>query len=356
MSMLPGKYKQPVKVLIVDDSAFYRQTFLGMLRSVREIEVIGTAPDGLEAMRFLSHTKPDVITLDLEMPRMDGFTFLRWLMANNPIPVVVISSRSEKSNVFKALELGAVDFVAKPTHRASLDVMKIQSELLAKVEAASNATMEKLTAREIEEVKPVVPVRIVTGVGGSPIQLIAIGASTGGPPAIERILQRLPEKLGLAIVIAQHMPPIFTQYFAERLDKIAHLRVKEGEQDEEVAKNTVYVAPGGNHMKLIRQGEKVHLSVETNSETDRYVPSVDFLLESAAEAYGSAVMGILLTGMGRDGKEGMRRIRKLGGVTVAEAEETAVVFGMPKEAIMAGLVDKVLLLHDIPGEIASRCS
>ena len=348
------RMEKEIKVMIVDDSAFYRQRFSEMLKPRKHIRVLKTVSDGLEAIRFLSKNKPDVITLDLEMPRMDGFTFLRWLMANHPLPVVVVSSRGDKSDVFKALDIGAVDFVVKPTHRASLEVVKIQNELLLKVEAAAGVSREKIGAMdEIEPVKPLV-LKAKKIPGPSTIEMITIGASTGGPPAIERILQRIPENLPLTITIAQHMPPLFTQYFAERLDKVTHLHVKEAKNNEDVRENTVYVAPGGRHMRLRRVGEKVYVTVEDHSEKDRYVPSVDVLMKSAAQAYGPRVMGILLTGMGKDGKEGMGHIKKSGGQTVAEAEQTAVVFGMPKEAINEGVVDTVSCLYDIPNEIIKR--
>ena len=345
------RMEKEIKVLVVDDSAFYRQRFSEMLKSLKHVRVLKTVSDGLEAIRFLSKNKPDVITLDLEMPRMDGFTFLRWLMANHPLPVVVVSSRGNKSNVFKALDIGAVDFVVKPMHRASLEVAKIQKELLLKVEAAAGVSAEKIRAKDdTEPVRPEV-VKAKKLNGPSTIKMITIGASTGGPPAIERILHRIPENLPLTITIAQHMPALFTLYFAERLNKVTHLHVKEAKNNEEVRENTVYVAPGGQHMRLWRVGDRVYVKVEDHSEKDRYVPSVDVLMESAAQAYGSHLLGILLTGMGKDGKEGMRHIKKSGGQTVAEAEQTAVVFGMPKEAINEGLVDTVSYLYDIPNEI-----
>ncbi len=358
MTLKRMKSDRTIKVLVVDDSAFYRQTFSGMLRKSRKFEVIGTVADGLEAIRFLSNERPDVITLDLEMPRMDGFTFLRWLMSNNPLPVLVVSSRTAKPDVFMALQLGAVDFLGKPTHRASLEVMKIQDDLLAKVELAATVPIEKL--KTLGESLPDVEVRpfdIKRSIpkSQSHVDMIAIGASTGGPPAIEMILARLPGGLSVTIAVAQHMPSVFTKYFAERLNKMSGLHIKEAMSNEKVELNTVYVAPGGHHMSFEKENGVTRIVIEPCVEKDKYIPSVDVLMESAARVFGRHALGVLLTGMGKDGKQGMRRIKEQGGATLAEAEESAVVFGMPREAILEGVVDKVLHLYDIPEEIIRRC-
>ncbi|MBI3597482.1 MAG: chemotaxis response regulator protein-glutamate methylesterase [Nitrospirae bacterium] len=345
-----------IKVLIVDDSAFYRQTILGILKTSPRLDVIGAVPNGSEAIRFVSRSKPDVITLDLEMPTMDGFTFLRWLMTNMPLPVVVISSRSESNNVFKALEWGAVDFIAKPTQRASLEIMNLRAELVSKVETAATISSDKLRLKHktasIEAAVPVVP---AGGRDTGSVRVVAIGASTGGPPAVQSIITKLPKDFPAAVIVAQHMPPGFTLYFAERLGKFALLPVKEAASSDRLEPGRVYISPGGYHMQLHSTPNGVQIGLKSRTDSDKYAPSVDQMMISAAEIYGDKVLGILLTGMGSDGKLGMRTIKEKGGATIAEAEETCVVFGMPKEAIGVGVVDKVLPLNQIPIEVVRQC-
>lgn len=345
-----------IKVLIVDDSAFYRQTIMGILKSSPQLDVIGAVPNGSEAIRFLSRSKPDVITLDLEMPTMDGFTFLRWLMTNLPLPVVVISSRSENNNVFKALEWGAVDFIAKPTQRASLEIMTLRTELVSKVEAAATVSSEKIRLKhKIASTGAPVPAIPSGGRDTGRVQVVAIGASTGGPPAIQSIITKFPKDFPAAVIVAQHMPPGFTLYFAERLGKFALLPVKEAANSEHLERGKVYISPGGYHMELHSTANGVQIGLKPRSDSDKYAPSVDRMMITAAETYGSKVLGILLTGMGSDGKLGMKTIKEKGGMTIAEAEETCVVFGMPKEAIGIGVIDKILPLEQIPLETVRRC-
>ena len=363
---------RPIKVLIVDDSAFFRQTFSSMLKTSLGIKVAGVVAGGTETIRFLSMEKVDVITLDLEMPRMDGFTLLRWLMANHPLPVVVVSSCSDMENVFKALDLGAVDFLAKPTKRASFEVMKIQQELLAKVKLAATISREKIHPRLSVESQPGKKTHTGTPIESKPdslmsrpgtepaktgkaVDIVAIGASTGGPPAIQSIVSQLPQDLSVAVAIAQHMPEGFTEYFAKRLDKLSPLRIKEADHEEPVKPGSVYIAPGGHHVTFETKKGAIRFSIKPRSEGDKYSPSVNILMKSAAEIYGKKTLGVILTGMGSDGREGMRCIKENGGSTLAESEETAVVFGMPREAIEEGVVDKILALHNITDEILKRC-
>ena len=347
-----------IKVLVVDDSAFYRQTISGILKTSSRLEVIGTASNGSDAIRFVTRSRPDVITLDLEMPMMDGFTFLRWLMTNAPIPVVVISSRSESNNVFKALEWGAVDFIAKPTQRASMEIMNLQADLVTKVEMAASISTAKLYQKYQSKTRNAEPARPApAGIRyQSLVQMVAIGASTGGPPAVQSIITQLPKDFSAAVVVAQHMPPGFTLYFAERLAKSAKLPVKEGAEGDRVEAGRVYICPGGYHMQLHSSRNGVQIELKPRTDSDKYTPSVDRMMVSTAEVYGNKVLGILLTGMGSDGKLGMQAIKKKGGTTIAESEETSVVFGMPKEAISLGVVDKILPLYQIPNEVIRRCS
>jgi two-component system, chemotaxis family, protein-glutamate methylesterase/glutaminase len=346
-----------IKVLVIDDSAFYRQTISGMLKTSPRLDVIGTVPNGSEAIRFVSGSRPDVITLDLEMPTMDGFTFLRWLMSNRPIPVVVISSQSGSDNVFTALEWGAVDFVAKPTQRASLEIMKLRSELISKVETAASIPAEKFRQKyQSEAPKTTPPVSVPASIRKpGHVQMVAIGASTGGPPAVQSILEKLPKDFPAAVVVAQHMPPGFTLFFAERLGKTSNLPVKEGASGDSVEPGRIYISPGGYNM-VVRSGRNgVQIDLKERTEADKYTPSVDRMMISTSEVYGDKVLGILLTGMGSDGKFGMKKIKEQGGGTIAEAEETSVVFGMPKEAINIGVVDLILPLYQIPDEVIRRC-
>lgn len=346
-----------IRALVVDDSAYNRQIIIKMLQHETSIKVVGSAANGNEAISKVIKLKPDVVTLDLEMPTMDGFTFLRWIMKESPLPVIVVSARSDDKSVFKALELGAVDFIVKPTAKASPELQKIRDELIAKVDVATHLEMTKMKANldllsdrrerysEIEE----------TFQKSKGVELIAIGASTGGPPAIQAILQRLPKNLPAGIVISQHMPEGFTRHFAERLNNISPLYVKEAEEGDVVEHGKVLIAPGGHHMILEHGRKEIKTILRNKSTADKYVPSVNLMMESAAEVYGNNVLGVILTGMGNDGKDGMKAIKDNRGQTIAESEETSVVFGMPHEAIAAGVTDKVLPLGEIPDEIIKRC-
>lgn len=352
-----------IRVLVVDDSAFNRQSIAAMLQSSPNIEVVDAVADGREAIKSVSIHKPDVITLDLEMPNMDGFTFLRWLMANNPIPVIVISSQSDTKSVFTALDLGAVDFLAKPSKKISNELQNIKNDLLKKVEIIAELPIEKIMARVkiiAEEKKPDVHVReektAQTVVESSNVDLVAIGSSTGGPPALQSIITVLPEKFPVAIAISQHMPSGFTRYFAERMDKNSKVEVKEAEEGDSVNKGRVLISPGGYHMTFKRKGDSIKVNLKKRSVSDLYTPSVDIMMASASEVFGNRVLGVILTGMGNDGKIGMREIKNKKGQTIAESEETAVVFGMPGEAIKDGSIDIILPLPKIAGEIIRRCT
>jgi two-component system chemotaxis response regulator CheB len=339
-----------IKVLVVDDSAFSRQTIKNMLESDKDVEVVGIAPDGINAIAKTIKLKPDLITLDLEMPEMDGFSFLRWLMQQNPTPVIMVSSYGDSKTVFKALELGAVDFIAKPTAKASVELKSIEKDLLMKVKGVSGFNLEALTkARRLQGEATGKPMKYGPGEAG--IRLVAIGASTGGPPALQLVLTELPKNFSPAVVISQHMPKGFTKSLAERLDKLCSLDVREAEQGDAVENGKVLVCPGGYHMSFKRRGGKVSVGLKRAVQEDMYAPSVDIMMRSAADLYGSSMLGVVLTGMGNDGTDGMKKVVAKGGINIAESEETAVVFGMPAGAIKAGVVQKVLPLDRIAGEI-----
>ncbi len=350
-----------LKVLIIDDSAYHRRTLARIIAAAPEFEVVGTARDGEEAIKQVVTLQPDLLTLDLEMPRMDGFTFLRWLMRTFPRPTLVVSSQESNKSVFRALELGAADFVLKPVSYASERLGQIEGDVIAKLREIAAARPDKLALRTqrlaVSAPEPAgAPGRrkaVVTTVAGR-YRCVAIGASTGGPPALQQVLTAFSADLPATVVIAQHMPEGFTKMFAERLDRLVDLRVKEAEGDEELVPGLVLLAPGGKNL-TVQSGMsgRVFARIDAPSPTDRYIPSADRLLTSAAAAYGSRLVSVVLTGMGDDGALGMRATRAAGGLTIAEAEDSCVVFGMPREAIRTGAVQQVLSLPEI-GAFISR--
>jgi two-component system chemotaxis response regulator CheB len=343
-----------VRVLVVDDSAFYRQALVMMLKEIPGVEVVATATDGLEAIQAVGKYRPTIITLDLEMPRMDGFGFLRWLMRAVPTPVLVISAASEAGNVFHALELGAADFLAKPTHLASWEILRVREDLHAKIRAILAASPVRLSERAAKAASLRGPetVSIKPAIGAEErLKLVAIGSSTGGPAALQSIVAALPRELPCAVAVAQHMPAGFTASFAERLNRLSQWDVSEATADQWCRPGQILICPGGQHLSFSRQGDRVKVVLGRAGEDDRYVPSVDRLMTSAAEVFGAELVGVILTGMGHDGRRGMARIKQQGGFTIAESQETAVVFGMPQEAILEGAVDVVAPLHAIVDQI-----
>lgn len=350
-----------IRVLVVDDSAFNRRTIIKMLEAVPGIEVIGYACDGEEGLRKVFDLHPDLITLDLEMPRMDGFTFLRIVMAGRPTPIIVISARSEDENVFRALDFGAVDFVAKPSARISPELFNIREDLVRKVLSGGRTDMSKVLLRK-SQVEPVAPLRPIEKkdenqplpLQASPVQVV-IGSSTGGPPALQAIFSSIREPLPVSFAIAQHMPPGFTKAFAERMNKLSAMTIVEATDGDLVLPGKVFVAPGGKNLIFERTRNEVRVRVVNPTPNQRYVPSVDALFASAAEIFAGRTLGVVLTGMGNDGHQGVMAIKKAGGTVIAESEESSVVFGMPKEAIATGCVDKVVSLPLVCGEILRKC-
>ncbi|HXX58256.1 MAG TPA: chemotaxis response regulator protein-glutamate methylesterase [Thermodesulfovibrionales bacterium] len=345
-----------IRVLVVDDSPYSRQTIKGMLETDGEIEIAGIATNGVEAMAKTLRLKPDMITLDFEMPEMDGFTFLRWLMKERPTPVIMVSSYSDKKTVFTALELGAADFIPKPSQRASADLLRIQDDLLEKVRGIRDLKTDNLglyrdIVRQDLSASSVKDEPSRRTARFHDIDVVAIGASTGGPAAIQVILTSLPADFPAAILISQHMPKGFTGPFAERLNRLSMIRVKEAAEDVTVEKGTALICPGGCHMIVKEKNRDVRIMLKSSTAGDAYTPSVDVMMASAAERFGATTMGVVLTGMGKDGKKGVVEIKGKGGYTIAESEKTSVVFGMPQEAIKTGAVDRVLPLDEIPMEI-----
>ncbi|MDP2753646.1 MAG: chemotaxis response regulator protein-glutamate methylesterase [Nitrospirota bacterium] len=339
-----------IKVLIVDDSAYSRQTIKKMLETDPGIEVAGISSDGIDAMAKTLKLRPDLITLDLEMPGMDGFSFLRWLMKKKPTPVIIVSSYSDSRTVFKALELGAADFIAKPPKIASTEFQNMEKDLLSKVKGIKDFRMDRLSKNlELLEEENIQHTSLKRS--DYDIEAVAIGASTGGPAALKIILTKLPSDFPAGIVISQHMPKGFTSSFAERLNGISKMHIKEAAEGDEVEKGKVLICPGGYHMLFRKRGRRIVATIKEPKNTDKYIPSVDMMMLSAAEVFGPKTMGVVLTGMGSDGIEGMLEIKKRGGYTMVESEDTAVVFGMPSEVIKAGAAGRVLPLSEIPLEI-----
>lgn len=335
---------RPVRVLIVDDSIVIRQLLKDILSRDSEIEVVGTAVDPLDAYDKIVQLKPDVLTLDVEMPRMDGITFLEKLMRTHPMPVVMVSTLTRQGSevTLKALEIGAVDFIAKPTESVFTGMSALSHEIVAKVKTAARARVRART----ETVTPVATPPPAVRRGQGVVHLIAIGASTGGPEAIRQVLQGLPAEVP-PIVIVQHMPPVFTRSFAERLDRLCTVRVKEAEDGDLLEPGHAYIAPGDYHLRVARNGSQYRAKVVQTEPVNRHRPSVDALFDSVVQTTGSSAIGVLLTGMGADGAGGLKKMRDVGAHTIAQDEETCVVFGMPREAIQMGGAEFVLPLPQI---------
>lgn len=346
-----------IKVLVVDDSAFMRKAITSMLQEDPEIKVIGTAKNGVEAIQMVQELKPDIVTMDVEMPKMDGITALKEIMNKCPVPVVMVSSlTTEGAKVtLEALEFGAVDFIPKNLAELSVNIVKIKGMLIDKIKTigrrgiVKRKPIVKATETKVEVPKIEIPkTRITTE---RKVGIVSIGTSTGGPKALQEIIPKLPKDLPVPIVIAQHMPPNFTKPFAERLDQLSQLSVKEAEEGETVKPGTVYIAPGRGHMRLKRKGIETFVSISEDKEEFIYRPSVDVLMLSVAECFPGRSLGVILTGMGNDGTKGCRKIKETGGRIFAQNEETCIVYGMPRAVVEAGIADKVIPLEEMAGEI-----
>ena len=342
-----------IKVLIVDDSAVVRQAITDILSSDPSIEVIGAARDPYLAVERMKEVVPDVITLDVEMPRMDGITFLQKIMSQHPLPVVMVSSLTENGSetTFKALEYGAVDIIQKPRLGVKQFLEESRIIICDAVKAASRARMKKAAPKPFH-VQPkltadaVMPKPTSKAMVQTTERVVAIGASTGGTEALKVFLEGLPEDAP-GTVIVQHMPEHFTRAFANRLDGICRVSVKEAENDDTVLRGRVLIAPGNKHTLLKRSGARYYVEVRDGPLVCRHIPSVDVLFRSAARYAGRNGIGVIMTGMGDDGARGMLEMKEAGAFTVAQDENSCVVFGMPKEAIKLGAVDSVVPLDHI---------
>ena len=343
-----------IKALVVDDSAYNRVTLTRMLESHPQIKVVGTAVDGEDGIKQVLRMRPDVVTLDLEMPGMDGFAFLRWVMANKPTPVIVVSSQADDRSVFKALELGALDFIAKPGGRVSVRLREIENDLSAKVLQVAEVRMENLARRahDVQTDQSQLVVEDEKCTGG--IQLVAIGSSTGGPPALQHVFEKM-AKLPVSFVVAQHMPATFTRLFAERVNRTSRYEVKEASDGESVLPGKAYIAPGGAQTEVKKGSSGLYLKVSPARAEDLYAPSVDMLFRSASEVCGHAMIAVILTGMGDDGSRALSDVKGRFGRVIAESSETAIISGMPAAAIKTGFVDHVLPLGDIADAVRKIC-
>ncbi|MBN1828935.1 MAG: chemotaxis response regulator protein-glutamate methylesterase [Deltaproteobacteria bacterium] len=337
---------RPIRVLVVDDSAIVRKIFTDELSRFGDIEIVGSAPDPFVARNKIIQLKPDVITLDIEMPRMDGITFLKKLMHYYPMPVIVVSALTQSGSAMalEALDIGAVDVIGKPGGSYSVGDMSFQ--LAEKIRAASRVR----TAKRIEETADNGQPEKIGALTQTSHKVIVIGASTGGTEALKKVLSRMPvNSPGIAVV--QHMPAKFTRSFAERLNEQCQIEVREARDNDSIVPGTALIAPGNFHMILRRSGSRYYVEVKDGPMVHHQRPAVDVLFKSAAKYSGANTVGVILTGMGADGAVGLLELKQAGAQTIAQDEESCVVFGMPKEAIKMGAVDKIVPLSRIPDEI-----
>jgi two-component system chemotaxis response regulator CheB len=346
---------EPVRVLVIDDSALMRKLIPQIIERDSSIHVVGTAMDGEFGLKKIEELKPQVVTLDLEMPRMDGMETLKQIMRRHKLPVIMVSSQTTggATSTFKALALGAIDFVAKPRDAASAKMDEIAVELVTKIKAAAKTKLDHTAPSVLEPTKvnkPLVKPKV------APTKVVAIGISTGGPNALQYMLSQLPGDFPGSIVVVQHMPEGFTELFARRLDECCAIDVKEAQSGDMIVAGRALICPGNRHMRVRRMslGNMVVLSDEERVNGHR--PSVDVLFQSAASEFGNQAIGLIMTGMGEDGAEGMGVMKRAGAITIAQNEESCVVFGMPKAAIERGYAQRVVSLELLANTLTAQCA
>lgn len=340
--------RQKIKVFIVDDSAIVRKIFSEEISKEPDMEVVGTAPDPFVARDKIVYKKPDVMILDVEMPRMDGMTFLKKLMTYYPLPVIIVSSLTPKGSkmALEALEHGAIEVLSKPG--GSYSVGDMSAQLKEKIRTAGHVNVTRLRAVTTPSGDSLPP--ISKALSETTQKLIAIGASTGGTEALKEVLVKTPLNIP-GILIVQHMPPHFTTAFAERLNRLCQIEVREAKDGDSVLNGQALIAPGNFHMLLRRSGARYYVNVKDGPLVHHQRPAVDILFNSVAQYAGGNAIGVILTGMGADGAQGMMKMKEAGAKTIAQDEASCVVFGMPKEAIKLGAVDRIAPLEKIPQEI-----
>jgi len=347
-----------INVVIVDDSAFMRKSLSMMLESDPQIKVVATARNGKEGIEKIRQYRPDLVTMDIEMPEMDGLTALGIIMKEMPLPVLMVSSLTNEGaqSTLDALNLGAVDFIPKDLSSVSLDIVKIKEDLIAKVKhiAQSRALQFRLqrirSGGRTRAAAPLAPVQRAGSVpsGRKDLRAVVIGISTGGPFALLQTIPKLPKDFPLGIAIVQHMPPRFTKSMAERLNGLSKVEVKEAEAGDILRPGLVLIAPGGMHMTFEANGNSAAAVISPEPSTTLHRPCADVMILSAADVFKGPLLGVIMTGMGKDGLQGLKRIKMLGGFVVAQNEETCVVYGMPKAAVDEGVADVAVALEDIP--------
>ncbi len=354
---------EKIKVLMVDDSAVVRLILRKLLESSNEIVVIGHAKNGKEALELIPNLNPDVVTLDIEMPVMDGITTLKEIRKlSKPVPVIMVSSLTKDGAeiTLEALNEGAVDFVTKPSKTISSELEKIKFDLIEKIKAAATTKHVKIkripSVKHIEVEKKELP-KITSKISEqTKFKAVLIGISTGGPPALQVILPKFPKNFPIPIVVAQHMPPGFTKPMAERLNKLCPLEVDEAKDGDILKKGKIYIGKAGCHIKIKKRGAIYYLNITEEPKDALYHPQVDIMFETAAETIGSDVIAVIMTGMGSDGTEGLKKLKAKNAFVIGQDKETSVIYGMPRSAFEAGVVDVVVPLEKIPEKIIQKLS
>ena len=353
---------EPIRVLIVDDSPFMRRAISSFFDDVDDIKVVGMAKNGEEGIWQIQELKPDIVTMDIEMPVMDGLTALKIIMEKHPLPVIMLSSLTEDGakETLDALDIGAADYIPKNLSNVSLNILKLKDDLVYKIRAitAKKYFFRKTEKHEAEpktnKIKPErspIESSCIRKNGGK-IDIVAIGSSTGGPKALQDVIPKIPGDFSVPIILVQHMPKAFTGSFAERLSSLSRIKVLEASGGEIIKPGNAYLSPGDKHLTLVkdlREGYKISLSTEPEDLINR--PSVSVMMESVAKLYPGRALGVILTGMGSDGLTGMKKIKESGGRTIAQDEATCVVYGMPKAVIDAGVADSILPIYKISDQI-----
>ncbi|HTY39058.1 MAG TPA: chemotaxis response regulator protein-glutamate methylesterase [Bacteroidota bacterium] len=352
-----------INAIVIDDSAFMRKSISMMLESDPGIKVVATARDGKEGIEKIKELRPDIVTMDIEMPVMDGLTALGIIMKEVPLPVLMISSLTSEGAkaTVDALSLGAVDFIPKELSYVSLDIAKIRDELISKVKQIVQSRSMMFRLQRIRSASthiqnpgsaPVAPRPSSSKMPDRELKAVVLGISTGGPFALLQTIPKLPEKFPVGIAIVQHMPPRFTKSMAERLNSLSHIEVREAEDGDMMQPGVALVAPGGMHMTFSKSMGSVRVRITEEPRGTLYHPSADVMMKSAAEVYNAPLLGLIMTGMGKDGLEGLKDIKKKGGFVVAQDEASCVVYGMPKAAVDEGVADIVQPLDEIPGTLS----
>jgi two-component system chemotaxis response regulator CheB len=340
-----------IRVLVADDSAFMRTALTRMIESESDLRVVAVAQNGREAIEQVKLLQPDVVTLDVEMPELNGLETLQRIMAECPRPVLMVSSLTlvGAETTLEALASGAFDYVPKQRSHVCLDIVKIREDLISKIRAAAESAKRKLVPRINTMSAPNIS---CTNFGHMPPRVVALGTSTGGPRALQQILPMLPQDLPVAVLVVQHMPPGFTAPFARRLDNLCHVSVREAAHNDVIDPGIVYIAPAGSHMTVWHSHTgKNHLRISDSPQDTLHTPSVDVMMLSVAEEFHDRCMGVIMTGMGADGLVGMQAIAREGGMTLGQNEETCTVYGMPKSCAEAGVLQRVVSLAQIPEQI-----